>query len=255
MEDIGLLGDILALLGAFFLGFIAGIAFRPLRHFVSALWRTPGQLFKGAQNVGARLRQAFHASVAEAEQERTSWDGALAGLVSDVLSFNVRRAEAAFREGLEAFEQGDYALARRRFSEAILWDRKLELKPLHVQAHLRLGWLDEERRAWDEAKKHYKRAAQLDMDNLQAAIRLGMVHFRLGETGPAIFQFQRALELDPANLDTHYYLYAIYRKANMEAEALEQLRIIKAGESAEKLAALFERHGEDHFRLGYYSEA
>ncbi|MBC7262630.1 MAG: tetratricopeptide repeat protein [Chloroflexi bacterium] len=255
MEDIGLLGDILALLGAFFLGFIAGIAFRPLRHFVSALWRTPGQLFKGAQNVGARLRQAFHASVAEAEQERTSWDGALAGLVSDVLSFNVRRAEAAFREGLEAFEQGDYALARRRFSEAILWDRKLELKPLHVQAHLRLGWLDEERRAWDEAKKHYKRAAQLDMDNLQAAIRLGMVHFRLGETGPAIFQFQRALELDPANLDTHYYLYAIYRKANMEAEALEQLRIIKVGESAEKLAALFERHGEDHFRLGYYSEA
>ncbi|MEM4723463.1 MAG: tetratricopeptide repeat protein [Candidatus Hadarchaeum sp.] len=255
MEDIGLLGDILALLGAFFLGFLAGIAFRPLRRFASTLWSAPGQLFKGAQNVGTKLRQAFRSPIAEEGQDRTSWDGVLAGLVSDVLSFNVRRAEAAFREATEAFDQGDYTLARRKFSEAILWDRGVELRPLHVQAHLRLGWLDEERRAWDKAKEPYKRATQLDMDNLQAAVRLGMVHFRLGEVGPAIFQFQRALELDPANLDTHYYLYAIYRKANMEAEALEQLRIIKVGEHAEKLAALFRRHGEDHFRLGYYPEA
>jgi tetratricopeptide (TPR) repeat protein len=255
MEDIGLLGDILALLGAFFLGFVAGVAFRPLRHFLSALWRTPGHLFKGAQNVGMKLRQAFRTSVTEDEQERASWNGALADLVSDVLTFHVRRAEAAFREGMEVFDRGDYELARRKFTEAIFWDRGIELKPLHVQAHLRLGWLDEERRAWTEAKKHYRQAVQLDADNLQAAIRLGMVHFRLGEIGPAIFQFQRALELDPANLDTHYYLYAIYRKANMEAEALEQLRIIKVGESAERLAALFARHGEDHFRLAYYPEA
>nr|MBC7245792.1 hypothetical protein [Chloroflexota bacterium] len=256
-NSIGLLGDILALLGAFFLGFIAGMVFRPLRRFLSALWHTPGQLFKGAQNVSTRLRQAFRAASISAEEEQTqaSLSGTLAGIVSDVLTFNVRRAEATFQEGMAAFDRGDYELARRKFAEAIFWDRGVELKPLHVLAHLRLGWLDEERRAWSDAKKHYKRAVQLDVDNLTAAIRLGMVHFRLDEIGPAIFQFQRALDLDATNLDTHYYLYAIYRKANMEAEALEQLRIIKVGESAERLAALFSHHGEDHFRLACYPEA
>jgi len=126
---------------------------------------------------------------------------------------------------------------------------------LHVLAHLRLGWLDEGREAWVPAKEHYEHAAQLDPNNVQAALRLGMVHFQLGETGPAIFQLQRALELDPSNLDTHYYLYAIYRRAKMESEALEQLRIIKAGESAAKLLELFDRHGQEHFRLGRYAEA
>ncbi|MGQ9493592.1 MAG: tetratricopeptide repeat protein [Anaerolineae bacterium] len=257
MGNVGLLEDILTLLGAFFLGFIAGIVFRPLWRFVSALWHTPGQLFKGAQNVSARLRQAFRAvsTSEEGEQDHTGFRGTLVGIISNALTFNVRHAEAAFQEGMTAFDRGDYELARRKFSEAILWDRGVELKPLHVLAHLRLGWLHEEKRAWSEAKKHYKRAVQLDIDNLNAAMRLGMVHFRLGEIGPAIFQFQRALELDATNLDTHYYLYAIYRKANMETEALEQLRVIKAGESADRLAALFARHGEDHFRLGFYAEA
>jgi tetratricopeptide (TPR) repeat protein len=137
----------------------------------------------------------------------------------------------------------------------LFWDRKVELVPLHVLAHLHLGWLDEEKGAWTQAQKHYARAVQLDADNLPATLRLGMMHFRQGDTGQAIHQFQRALELDPANLDTHYYLYAIYRRSNMEAEALEQLRIIKAGENSQQLVELFSRHGEDHFRVSRYAEA
>jgi tetratricopeptide (TPR) repeat protein len=255
MENTGLIGDILALLGAFFLGFVAGALFGPLRHFVVSLVRTPGQVFKGAQNASAKLLQAFRTSAAEEELDRSGLSGALAGAISGVLTVNVRRAETSFREGMAAFDQGELDLAQRRLSEAIFWDRRVELAPMHVLAHLRLGGLDEQQGAWDNAKKHYQRAAQLDANDVPAAVHLGMVHFQLGETGPAIFQFQRALELDPANLDTHYYLYTVYRRAKMESEALEQLRIIKAGEPAEKLVELFARHGADHFRMAAYPEA
>lgn len=254
-EHAGLLTDILVLLGAFFLGFLAGVALGPVRRVLKALWRSPGRAFRGAQNVSARLWQAFKASPPDEDLDRTGVTGALAGAISDALTLRVRRAEASFRAGMAAFESGDYPLARRKFTQAMLWDGKRELKALHVLAHLRLGWLDEERGAWPNAREHYAQAARLDPDNLTAAVRLGMTHFRLEETGPAIFQFQRALELDPADLDTHYFLYAIYRQAAMEREAIEQLRIIKAGESPGRLADLFARHGEDHFRLGRHAEA
>ena len=41
-ENMSLLADILTLLGAFFLGFIAGSLFAPLRRFVNGIWRAPG---------------------------------------------------------------------------------------------------------------------------------------------------------------------------------------------------------------------
>jgi tetratricopeptide (TPR) repeat protein len=254
VEDVGLLADLLVLLGAFSLGVVAGLLFMPLRRLVLGFWNAPGRLLKGTQNAGAKLRQAFSSATGET-LDRSGVSGKLAGAVSDVLTLRVRRAEVAFREGIQAFDDGDYEEARRNFRGAIFWDRGQELKPMHVLAHLRLGWLDEERRAWSQAREHYQEAVHLDPDHLPATVRLGMMHFRLGETGPAIFQFQRALELDPGNLDTHYYLYAIYRQAGMEREALEQLRIVKAGESSGQLVDLFARHGEEHFRLSRFAEA
>ena len=254
-ENASLLADILTLLGAFFLGFIAGLAYTPLRRSIVRLWRTPGQLTRSARNVGERFRQALRGSSSAESLDRTGWTGRIAGAVADALTLGVRHAEASFRKGLAAFDSGDYGLARRRFSLALFWDRRQELRPLHVQAHLRLGWLDEERGALHEAKKHYRQAIRLDADNLVATARLGMMHFRKGKIGKALFEFQRALALDPVNLDTHYYLYAIYRQAGMEREALQQLRTIKAGEPAGTLVDLFSRHAKDSFRMARYTEA
>ena len=253
MQNTGLIGDILALLGVFFLGFVAGVLFAPIQRLLSGLVKTPGKLFEGAHKVSTRLLQAL--STAEDQLEHGTLNDALSSAVSGVLTLGVRQAEAAFREGVAAFEQGDHQTARRKLAQALFWDRKVELAPMHVSAHLSLGLMDEEQGALADAKKHYQRAVQLDVNNVHAAVHLGMVHFRLRENGPAIFQFQRALELDPSNLDTHYSLYTVYRQARMENEALEQLRIIKAGERAEILVALFARHGAQHFRLGAHAEA
>ena len=255
MRDAGLLGDVLILIGAFSLGFLAGVLFAPVRNLVAGLWHAPGRMIKGTRNVGQRMRQAFGGSLSEENLNRSGVTDKLAGAISDMLTLGIRHAEATFRQGLAAFDQGDHEQARSMLSEALFWDRGVELRPLHVLAHLHLGWLDEEQGALGKAKAHYQRAAQLDATNLPATLRLGMLHFRLGETGPAIFQLQRALEMDRASLDTHYYLYAIYRRATMESEAREQLRIIKAGEDASKLTELFSRHGEDHFRMSRYAEA
>ena len=253
MENTGLIGDILALLGVFFLGFVAGVFFAPVQRLLAGVVRGPRTLVKGAQAVSGKLLEAL--SSAEDRIDNSKVSQTLTNAVTGALTIGLRQAEAAFREGTEAFDRGDQTAARRRLSLALFWDRRVELAPMHVSAHLKLGMLDEDKGDFAEAKKHYQRAAQLDPNNTQAAARLGMVHFRLKENGAAIFQFQRALELDPSNLDTHYSLYTVYRQAGMEKEALEQLRIIKAGENADKLVELFARHGAEHFRLGAYPEA
>ena len=253
MENTGLIGDILALLGVFFLGFVAGVLFAPVQRLLAGVVRGPRALVKGAQTVSSKLLHVL--SSAEDRIDNSEVSQTLTNAVTGVLTIGLRQAESAFREGTEAFERGAHDTARRKLSLALFWDRRVELVPMHVSAHLKLGMLDEDKGDLAEAKKHYQRAAQLDPNNTQAAARLGMVHFRLKENGAAIFQFQRALELDPSNLDTHYCLYTVYRQAGMDKEALDQLHIIKAGESADKLVELFSRHGAEHFRLGGYPEA
>ena len=253
MENTGLIGDILALLGVFFLGFVAGVLFAPVQRLLAGVVRGPKVLVKGAQAVSTRLLEALSSAEDRIDNSRVSQS--LTNAVTGVLTIGLRQAEAAFREGREAFDRGDYGTARRRLSLALLWDQRVELAPMHISAHLKLGMLDENKGDFAEAKKHYQRAAQLDPNNTEAAARLGIVHFRLKENGAALFQLQRALELDPSNLDTHYSLYTVYRQAGMEKEALEQLRIIKAGESADKLVELFAQHGAEHFRLEAYVEA
>lgn len=253
MENTGLIGDILALLGVFFLGFVAGVLFAPIQRLLAGVVSGPKALVKGAQTVSSKLLKAL--SSAEDRIDNSEVSQTLTNAVTGVLTIGLRQAESSFREGMEAFERGAHDTARRKLALALLWDRRVELAPMHISAHLKLGMLDEDNGILAEAKMHYKRAAQLDPNNTQAAAHLGMVHFRLKENGAAIFQFQRALELDPSNLDTHYSLYTVYRQAGMEKEALEQLHIIKAGENAGKLVELFARHGSEHFRLGAYPEA
>jgi len=255
LGDATLLGDTLVLVGAFALGFLAGIVFMPLRGLLLSFLRTPGRLLKTTQNVGQRMRGAFAGSLSSEARKASAPESALARAVSDILTLRIRRAEESFRRGSAAFDSGEYGFARRKLAEAMFWDHRIELRPMHVAAHLQLGWLDEQKGPLEEAKKHYQRAQELDVTSLPATLKLGMIHFRLGETGPAIFQLQRALELDPANLDTHYYLYAIYRRAGMRVEALEQLRILKAGENSQQLADLFALHGEDNFRTSRYAES
>lgn len=254
-ESFNLLADVLTLLGAFTLGYIVGRAWGPIASFVRSIGASPGRLARGAQIASARLRQAFHLPPPGEELDRRTFKGFIAGTVSDILTFRVRRADEHFRQGMAAFDRGDYEAARTHLSSAIEWDWDQELKPLHVQAHLRLGWLAEADHAFGSAKAHYEKAVRLEPDNLQATVGLATVLFQLGETAPAIFHFQRALELDPNSLETHYYLYAIYRRLKMEREAIEQLRILKAGENVETLSELFSRHGDDQFQLDRLDEA
>ena len=253
MQNTGLIGDLLALLGVFFLGFVAGVLFAPVQRLLAGVVRGPKAMVKGVRTVSTKLLETL--SSVEDRMDNSRVSQALTDAVSGALTVGLRQAEAAFRDGTEAFERGEQDTARRKLSLALFWDRGAELVPMHVSAHLKLGMLDEDKGDFGGAKKHYQRAAQLDPNNGQVATRLGMADFRLKENGAAIFQFQRALELDPSNLDTHYSLYTVYRQAKMEKEALEQLHIIKAGESAAKLVELFARHGTEHFRLGAYAEA
>ncbi len=245
----------LTLLGAFFIGLVVGLVINSARQMINSAWGAPRRLGASAQKASENLKRAFKGEAVEEEIDRSSLSGFVAGLVADTLTFGLKRADRSFQKGLEAYNNRDYGAAYQHLSAAVQWDSKGELAPMHVTAHLRMGEIKEMRSDWRGALQHYQRVTQWDAENIEATIKQGALHFRLGETGPAISQLQRALELEPGNLETYYQLYSIYRLGGMEREAVEHLRLLKAGESPEVLAELFARHGTENFRFARYDEA
>lgn len=245
----------LTLLGAFFIGLVVGLAINSARQALNSAWGAPRRLGASAQKASENLKRAFKGEAVEEEIDRGTLSGFVAGLVADTLTFGLKRADKTFQKGMEAYNKRDYTAAYQHFSAAVQWDSKGELLPMHVTAHLRMGEIKEMRGAWHDALQHYQRVTKWDPENVEATIRQGALHFRLGETGPAISRLQRALELEPGNLETYYQLYSIYRLGGMEREAVEHLRLLKAGESPEVLAELFARHGTENFRFARYDEA
>jgi tetratricopeptide (TPR) repeat protein len=134
-----------------------------------------------------------------------------------------------FRAGQEALKQGDLAQATREFNKV------LELDPGLFQARVNLGLV-----------YHALGEYSLSADNLSVALHqgpelpgptviLGIDYLKLGEPAKAIPVLQRALRLDPSNLEGHralsncYLAQADFRRTADEYRELASLDPDKAG--------------------------
>ncbi len=91
------------------------------------------------------------------------------------------------------------------------YQRTIELDPQNVQARLNLGLVLAEAGRLDAAIEQYQQALQIDHGNIDAMNNIGTIRMMQGRWEDAIIQFKAALQRDPSDGTTQYKL--------MQAEA------------------------------------
>jgi len=104
------------------------------------------------------------------------------------------RAVAAYNEGVKLMVEKRYAVAQRKFEEALAADERLAEAHNNLAFSLRMqSPLNAQR-----ALKHYDRALQLKPDLARAYMYRGVLYTQLGNVDGARADHGRLLTLDPA---------------------------------------------------------
>ncbi|MGC9357050.1 MAG: tetratricopeptide repeat protein, partial [Anaerolineae bacterium] len=113
---------------------------------------------------------------------------------------------------LEVYENEiDYMIEEARYLEAFAHLRHiLEKYPRYVEAYYMLGKMMLETDLPQLAIDMFRRVLNADPEHLLARIGLGLAHERLDNTDAAIWNLERAFELDPGNEDLAQELARLY---------------------------------------------
>lgn len=159
------------------------------------------------------------------------FDFSLDELETRVAPFAQRRAEAARgqdgRDAQEWYELGcevEYG-APEEAEEA--YRKAIAIDPGHADAHVNLGRMLHERRAFMQAEQHYRTAIRLDPDHTTAHFNLGVLLEDRGKADDAIEAYRAALSSDPDYADAHFNLAGVYEAAGNRAAALRHLKEYK----------------------------
>ena len=119
--------------------------------------------------------------------------------------------------------QWDRDYAYNRMKEAL--DKALELDPNLPEAHVYLGLMRYIRdRDYAAAEASYRRALELDPDNVYARYEYGYFLCNTGRPDEALAEYRRALELDPLYPEPLEGIGEAYRYTRQYDKALEYLQ-------------------------------
>lgn len=124
------------------------------------------------------------------KRERNALDEA-AALLQRAAQINPSHADIAFHLASVQADLGQLAHARAGF------ERLVARQPDSWLLHFRLGLVLEALQAYEGARQHYARAAQLNGNAPEPLINLGNVQRALGDRHAAIAAFQRAVKVEP----------------------------------------------------------
>jgi tetratricopeptide (TPR) repeat protein len=159
------------------------------------------------------------------------------------LELNKDLAQAYASLGNILFSEYDWDGAERKYKKAI------ELDPKYANAYKWYGDLLSTKGMFEEGLQQYDKALELDPFNLSTldtkARTLGAAE-RLDE---AIRQSKKIIELFPEQGFTHFFLSSIYRKKEMEREAIEQwmIGLEKIGTTPEEIRLREQIYGKRGF--------
>jgi Flp pilus assembly protein TadD len=91
------------------------------------------------------------------------------------------------QQGIEQFQRGDYDEALQLLSEALLENENCELWNDWATAQAARGQID-------EAKKGYRRALQMNINDSQSAANLGVLLFNEGQISQAVPLLEKSLQ-------------------------------------------------------------
>jgi tetratricopeptide (TPR) repeat protein len=185
---------------------------------------------------------AVHSLLDASVRER--WNDYGIGLL---LQGDLKSAQAAFEKVMAmdpAYADGPVNVARTRIQEGEveaavpLLEAALKLSPRLAKAHYFLGVTLKTLGRYDEAIGHLKIAAEQYPRDRVVLNEMGRVHFFQRRFDDAIEAFERALAVDPEDLDAHYNLMLAYQGAG-DAKKAERERILytrfKADEKAQAI--------------------
>jgi len=146
-----------------------------------------------------------------------------------------KEAEAWFRKGVAAYNQGRRQEAESCYREALRAD------PSKPEVLNNLGVLRLEEKRYEEARDLFRRALVRAPRYARARLNLAGAQWALGERDGAVEEALRASELDPQDVATHLTLASFYlalgKKTEARAEAQRALALDPGNEQAQVFAA------------------
>jgi protein O-mannosyl-transferase len=119
---------------------------------------------------------------------------------------------------------GTEFLRKGQTDKAIIhFQKSLEIKPDHAEAHINLGNALLDKGEVSESIEHYLKALQLRPNLAEAHHNLGCARAQQGKTEEAVRHYQKALELKPRYPEAHYNLALALVLLGRRDEAAEHL--------------------------------
>jgi len=111
------------------------------------------------------------------------------------------------------------------YQQALSWsERAIQANPKYVYAYISLGNAQVALRDTDEAKRSFRKAAELGPRDPQPYYRLGGIADEQQKYADAVKFYKRAIEIDPKFEDAYYDLAGVLRDLKRYAEAKDSLK-------------------------------
>lgn len=163
-----------------------------------------------------------------------------ATVYNKILATNPKVTGIHYRLGQIALAKaGDNGPADDAKSE---FEKELQVDPTNAAAEFILGELARRAANWDEAIKHFSRAASLDAGFSEAYLALGMSLGASGKYAEAVKPLMTYTKLEPDDPAGHYQLAQAYSRTGDKAGAMRELELQKQAASRAKAMDNAEGH-------------
>jgi len=155
---------------------------------------------------------------AEAFESQGDWDKATAEY-KKILEQNPKEPEIHFRLGriLLSRTPPDPDGAKKEFEE------ELKINPQNASAEFMRGETARQAGQWEDAAKHFSRAADLDNVFVEAYLALGMSLNAAGKFADAVAPLQTYVKMQPGDPAGHYQLATAFARTGRKADAEREM--------------------------------
>src|ERR1700722_14921806 len=122
-----------------------------------------------------------------------------------------------FRQGVQAMQNGELAVAEEDFRTVIALD------PKSAAAHVNLGVAYMREKRWDDALVELRKAEALSPNGPGIPLNIGLAYYRKNDFASAIEPFSTSLQRAPQSLQARYLLGLCYFFQNQYAQATDTL--------------------------------
>ncbi len=136
-------------------------------------------------------------------------------------------------------------------ADAFVYIIKLDNK--NIAAYNNLGNVFKSQKRFEDAKKNYSKALEINPSFINSTINLGNLYYELNDFQNATIFYHKAIKIDHKNALAHYNLGLVYQSIgefeNSKKEFTEVLKINPANTNADKMISRFTKYTKENSHL------